>query len=239
LRVAQSSTGKEKWLTQISLGPATGSPHNPHRLMTALGWPASSGGSAPRGTATKDRRVPPRIRAPPPKVERGCARTRHSEATSTEHLLAAAGFQMRPTIFPSGSPNSSRGRDRGSSFGARTATWSRPTPTRTRVGAAAPAADQVLPVRAPYRRREDRDIRRGDCTSLSSSVETYPRSPTGGSRELAATGRGHCPRLLGQVYKGFAVPGDRCASAGRMVDAANRLAREQFIWAFGDIAPGG
>jgi len=33
-------------------------------------------------------------------------------------------------------------------------------------------------------------------------VETYSRSPTGGSRELAATGRGHCPRLLGQVYKG-------------------------------------
>lgn len=33
-------------------------------------------------------------------------------------------------------------------------------------------------------------------------METYPRSPTGGSRELAATGRGHCRRLLGQVYKG-------------------------------------
>ena len=74
---------------------------------------------------------------------------------------------------------------------------------------------------------------------MSSSVETYRRSPTGGSRELAATGRGHCPRLLRQVYKGSQFLAIGVQVLVEWVDAANRLAGEQFIWAFGDIAPGG
>jgi hypothetical protein len=74
---------------------------------------------------------------------------------------------------------------------------------------------------------------------LSPSVETYPRSPTGGSRELAATGRATAPAYWGKVYKGSQFLAIGVQVLVEWVDAANRLAGEQFIWAFGDIAPGG
>lgn len=47
---------------------------------------------------------------PPTESGTGCTTTRCGEATSTEYLLAAP-CRMRPTIFPSGSPNSTRCHD--------------------------------------------------------------------------------------------------------------------------------
>ena len=47
------------------------------------------------------------------------------------------------------------------------------------------------------------------------------------------------PAYWGKVYKGSQFLAIGAQVLVEWLDAANRLAGQQFIWAFGDIAPGG